>query len=771
MLFSSTFKLGLRALKRDKTYSLVNIIGLSLGLVSCAYVFLYAYQSLTYDHYHDYQKIYRINSTWVGSEENRSMAITAPAVGFELTDNYGHVENAAIISAMNSKHTIAVGESSFEMKNFRSTSPGVLEVFNFKLLSGTKSNQGVYIDDSWALRLFGRVDCAGEIVTIGDKSHKVSGVFERWPQNVDLRLEGILMTKLDPTDWEQFGFMTYIKSSAGFGPLQNALTEISERLYFGEEHGNDHILLEAQSLNGLHFSKSILGDMPKGNITFTYLALATGIILVFIILINISNLSIIRAVDAIRMNGIRKILGASRRQIQLYQLVQLLTLYSISLIIAATLFQVLTDYFTELTGITVVPTEHLGLLLAFAFIFLILILTTGLLVDRLSLRIKAVHALKNQVSSQLPGSRLRKSMVVFQFIITGLVISCLLILTLQWQYIKNKDLGFDTKNVGVVSLQSDEVNVPVLANELVSLMGEDNVSLGTWGTIPGGDVSFTTANLPHSNIDNLVNIVTYDQNFLKVFDIQVREGTVPTKNVMEEHLTQPILINKTLARLIENPINEQITVTWFTASVKGIIEDYHYQSLHNVIQPLIMIPQGERYENYTHVFVKTPQNKVQELKTTLMKELTPSDYTFQMMDDYVLAKYNEEQKSIILFLYFSLICLLIAILGIMGVVTYALKKREYEIGIRKILGAQMRHLYQLFAGEMLGLLAIAGIIGVPLAIYVKEQILGLYAFQVTFDWWYFLVPTTLIIVTAMSLVLFKITSSGKANPVDLLREE
>ncbi len=772
MLFNSSARLSLRALKRDKTYSLVNIIGLSLGLVSCAFVFLYAYHTLTYDHYHpDYKQIYRVNSTWVGTEEKRSMAITAPAVGFELTSNFSFVENAAIISAMNSRKTLTVGESNFEMKHFRSASPGVLDVFHFNLLSGTKTETGIYLDDSWALKLFGNIDCVGKVVTIGDKEHIVSGVFERWPQNVDLRLEGLLMTELDQSDWEQFGFMTYTNSNTGFAPLQNALTEISERLYFGEEYGNDHILLEAQSLDGLHFAKSILGDLPKGNITFTYLALATGIILVIVILINIANLSTIRAVDAIRMNGIRKILGASQKQILLYQLVQLLTLYCISLIIAATLFQVLSGYFAELTGIIVVPTEHLGLLLAFAFIFLLLILGTGLLVDRLSLQIKAVHALKNHVSSQLPGSRLRKIMVVFQFIITGLVISCLLVLTLQWRYIKNKDLGFNTENVAVISLLNGEVNAHVLKNELVSLMGADNVSLGTWGTIPGGDVSFTTATLPHSNIDNPVNIVTYDENFLKVFNIKVREGTVPSKNVMEERLTQPVLINQTLARLIENPIDEQITVTWFTASVQGIIEDYNYQSLHNVIQPLIMIPQGERYENYTHIFIKTPLSKVQEVESILTNELTPSDYTFQMMDDHLLSKYNEEQKSISLFIYFSLICLLIAILGILGVVTYTLKKREYEIGIRKILGAQMKHLYVLFANEMLVLLTVSGIICIPLAIYLKERILQIYAFQVTFNWWYFFLPMFLIVITAMALVIFKINSTGKVNPVNLLRED
>ncbi|WP_421871211.1 ABC transporter permease [Marinoscillum sp.] len=771
MNVSSSIKLSLRALRRDKTFSIINILGLSLGLACCAFVFLYAFHSLTYDHYHqDYKNIYRINSSWVGTAEKRSMAITAPTVSYTLASNYSFIESACTISAINNPETLQAAGNSFALSNFREGNSETLNVFNFQLINGTKQDQGIYLNEEWAKKVFGRVDCIGERVSINDQHYQVNGVYENWPQNVDLKIDVLLIQEYDPNDWERFGFITYAKINGEKVALQQALQSISDDLYNQEKNGNDYILLEAQAMDGLHFDKSIVMDQPKGNQTYTYLALTTAVILIVIVLINISNLSVIRGIDAIRMNGIRKILGASKTQIRAYQLVQLVILIGISLIIAITLFQLITPYFQELTGVQILMEEHASLLLLFSLTFISLIILVGMASERLSGRINPINALKNQISNNLSGGQLRKSLVILQFVITGFVMSGLLILMLQWNYIQSKDLGFNPENVAVISLTEDSPDLTAVRANLTALVGDQNVSMGTWGTIPGADVPFTTATIPETNMNIPVNVIDYDPNFLNVFEIGLIKGTIPTTRITEEGQTQPVLVNQAMSQLLADPLETNISMVWLKGKIAGIVADYHYQSLHNTIEPLILIPQQQEAV-YTHIFIKTPMNRLSDIASLLSKTLEPTQYNLQLLDQKLLVNYQQEQEAISLIFYFSLISLFISILGIVGVVSYILKKREYEIGIRKILGAQLNHLYQLFGREMALLIVIAGVISIPCGYYLKSQILALYAFKVDFSWWYLLVPMAVTILSSMTIVLYQIKRASTVDPVKLLRDE
>ena len=770
MNLNSTFKLALRSLRRDKTFSLINIIGLSLGLVSCAFVFLYSAHSLTYDQYHEaYESIYRINSSWVGTADKRSMAITAPAVGHKLQRDYSFIDAVGIISAMGELQSMTVDENTFEITNFRNGDRGVLDVFTFNLLSGTKTDEGLYIDEAWAIKLFGKVDCVGESVMIADQAHQISGVFEAWPQNVDLPLEGLLIQDYSGVYRDAFAFITYVKSGIESIQLTQTLATLSDQLYDKEEFNGDDILLEPVALRGLHFQESIMGDMPKGNKTYTYLALSTAIILVIIVLINISNLSIIRAMDAIKLNGIRKILGARNVHIQLYQAFQLVVLFMISACIALTLFQLISPYFTELTGIQVTA-DHFPLLASYVSIFLILILLIGTYAERISIHIKPVNALKNQLSNRLPGGMIRKSLVTFQFVITGLIISSLLVLITQWDYIQSKDLGFNAKNVAVISLLNRDVDAQILKTEISSIIDEENISLGTWNTMPGADVTFTTASIPESQLDFPVNVIDYDPNFLNVFEINLLSGTMPTTNILESGQPQPVLINQALSKLLDEPINNNIQLTWMKSHVKGVISDYNYQSLHNSVEPLVLMPQ-QKNARLSRVFVKLPLEKMSDLQHLLSKKLDAKAYSIDFMDQMLLENYQQEKEAISLIFYFALISFFISILGIVGVVSYMLKKREYEIGIRKVLGASLSNLCALFGSEVMELMTLSGLICAPLAYILKDQILGLYAFQVNFHWWYLLLPTVAIIITAMVIVFYQIIKAGQVNPVNLLKDD
>ncbi|MEQ8471224.1 MAG: FtsX-like permease family protein [Marinoscillum sp.] len=768
------FKLAFRSLLRDKLFSLVNIIGLSLGLMSCAFIFIYVFHSINYDRYHDnLETIYRVNSSWIGATDKRSMAITPPAVGSVLAENYSFVKSSATISAMNEQVTINRENHSFIAKNFVEATPSILDVFTFKFVVGDESialkdKKDIIINVSWANKIFGTTDCLGKLVAVNGKQKRISGVYEDWPQNIDLPMEGVIPGDFPTDNWEMFGFRTYVNLTSNQpSDLQGALHNISEDNYDENTFEGEKILMEAQPLKGMHFAPGIALDSPKGSKTYMYLAFASGCILILILLINISNLGIIRAVDSIKQTGLRKILGASKVQLLRSNVLQLVLIFFISWVLGSTFFQFVAPVFTELTGIAIVAKEHLQIITIFIIALLVLVILTSVYTDTISSSINPILALKKKFSSNLPGTSIRKILVVFQFVITGVVVTGLLILILQWQYIQTKDLGFNASNVLVVSLQNPRLDVVPLNNELSELIGSENISIGNWGSLPGSDVSFTSATFEIAGVKQEVpvNVINYDRNFLNVFDIHLFQG----KNHFNEE--KKVLINQSLAKLLEEPINRNFQLPWLSNPViSGVIVDYHYQSLHNQVDPLILIPQ-HKINNPTHLYLKTTIDKYRLLEARILKHWTPGDFKIDWLDNKLMSNYQQELEAISIVFYFSVLSLFISLLGLFGVVSYSLKRRLYEIGIRKVLGAQIRDLLNLFGKEILTLLLIASLITLPLGVFLKNQLLDLYAFKPDFNNLILVVPSLIIVVLAYAIVGLQVTRASHINPTRLLRDE
>lgn len=764
-------KLALRTLLRDRMFTVVNVIGLSLGIMSYAFIFIYTYHNLTYDTYHtDIENIYRVNTTWLGADNSKSMAITAPLLATTLISDYSFTKGSATISAQNEQLTISAGSHEFVARNFRLSTPGILDVFTFEFLAGTPetallSEKQIIINKSWAEKLYHTTNCLDKKLTINGEQFVVKGVYKDWPQNIDLPIEGVISASF-PQNWDMFGFITYVNVESGSGPLlTRALTELSEVQYTKNEIQSETLLLQAQPLVGLHFAESILMDQPKGNKSYVYLSLTAGCILVLIILVNISNLGIIRAVDGIKQVGLRKILGASTFHLIGSSALQFIVMFGISWIIGITLFQLISPTFYEYTGITINTVEHLGLLSICIGSLLMLVLLVGAYTDRLSIRIDPITALKNRVSSSLPGSSLRKVLVVFQFIVTGIVVSALVILLTQWSYIRSKDLGFDTSGVMVVSIQNPKIEITPLKNELQNMLGEKNVSLGSWGSLPGSDVPFTTAHISQANeIKEIpVNVIDYDQNFLEVFDIPLLKGM--------SNQPDQILINQAMAMKVADPINARISLPWIqSARVGGIIMDYHYKSLHNQVEPLILIPQ-EGSTHITHIYLKGQIRDFRAVDEAIRHHWEPASYKLEFVDEKLMTNYQKEKEAISIIFYFSALSLFISILGLFGVMTYILKRRLYEIGIRKVLGAEVKDLLRLFGREIILLLAVATISAFPMIILLKQKLLGLYAFKPEFNNTWLLLPCLVIMILAYLMVGFQVISASNINPSKLLRDE
>ena len=777
-----------RALKKDVLFSAINIIGMSLGLVSCGFIFLYTYHSLTFDHYHeDVEQIFRITSTWMGEKDKQSMTISSHGVGPYLADNYSFIESSCRISYLNEQLKLTHGPKEFILSNFRPAEADILDVFTFKFIEGDRktiknAKSGLIINKIWALKIFGTTQCIGETVHIEDQTHEIKGVFETWPQNIDFPIEGVIIEDYGlELDWEKFAYYTYVKTtrSSNHGELSKALMSISEE-YFHENEGNAfYIIFEAQPLNGLHFTEVLQADTPKGNIAFVYFFLAAGIILVLVVFLNIINLGVIKSIEEVKSLGIRKILGAKNLQLTGTFYSQLILLFILSILIGATFLQPGRYIFKEVTGIELELFSVHGIILILTVIlFFILTIMSGVYSLGFILLIQPINALKNKITGNLPAVKSRKIMVALQFIISGILLSGLNLLIAQWNFISNKEMGFDSSRIMIIDFLKDS-EIDPLHHELSNAIGYENVSKGGWGSLPQSQegLFFQVASFPdHPNITKQnVFIQKIDSTFLDIFNISVNHGHKPLSYNQEIEFKGPriqVLVNQSLADLLGNPIGTQMNLDgWLKTEIIGVFQNYHFQSLHNPIQPQVFIPANSTGEQATYLFIRIGNYNREKISSLINKHLDPAQYELYMLDDKLLSNYGKEKEAIWLFSYFSVLCIVISYLGIFGIISYVLKRRIFEIGIRKVLGANIYHLIRLFGREILFILGLSLLFIMPLSAILKKFFFGLYAYHPDLKFYWLIIPNLISILLAFVIITIKIKIASTVNPSFLLKEE
>ncbi len=765
-------KSSIRSIWSDPVCSLVNCFGLSLGAMSCAFLWVYITHNLTYDHYHEnLREIYRINTTWTGGDTNQSMAITVPGLGTALAKDYPLVAAYACISAIEKDVIVQYDHHDHTFQNIRAANADILNVFTFHFIHGDqqtalREQNQLILNETSAKKLFGTIHCIGEIVVVKDIPRKVVGVFEDLPQNVDLPISGV-MNETFPDNWEMFAFHTYVKtSSPDQHQLDQALLQLSEEHFGGSSHPSEQIIMQAQPLKEVHLAKAIMGDQPKGNRVYIFLTLAAGLVLALIVLINISNLGAIKALDETRQQGIRQVLGASPTLIISQSLCKLALLYGISCLLGLTFIQMFATTFYELTNIHLKFDEHWKTMASFALVFFLLVLIAGGINSLIFIKVRPMNALKNQLNSRLSNDRYRKALVVFQFLVTIITLSTLLILSRQWSFIQATNLGFD-RNTMIIYLPKDNPKLEPVVNALAYLLGEHQISMGSWGATPGADVPFTTASI--SNNGQHINIqshaISCDKNFLEVLNIPLVQGHLPSS----QH--QEILINQTLADMLDKPLEANISLPWLPdGKVVGIIRDYHYQSLHTPLAPLILVPQLNN-NHMTHIYLKGACKQQEAIQAILEENWGTGSYQIRTLNEEMMDNYPQEQEALYLLSYFAGLSLFISLLGLFGILVYLLKKRLFEIGIRKVLGAGFYDLMGLFGKEIIISLAISSGISLPISWFIRLKVFDLYAYKTNLSAWMFLVPIAAVIMASCLLISYQIYRASKKNPARILHQE
>lgn len=831
-MFKNYFKIAFRNLVKDRSYSLINILGLALGITSCLFIFLYVQNELSYDDYHTKSdRIFR-----VAQEANGRQGFSWVGSGMvnDLEKEFSNIEQTVRIhrasSLVSYNDEVNNINKSFRESRFVFSDPNIFDVFTIPLIEGNKGSVlsdlgNVVISEEIGTKYFGDNDPLGKTLVLENNlSLTVTGVFETLPENTHLAIDLISSyttlksfygypTNQDFTSYWWPIAWNYIVLNEGADPqaIQSEMEDFSSRYRDADEVSTYDFILQPLSEIYLH---SKLSDEMKagGNINTIYIFSAIAIIILFIACINFMNLSTARSAKRGLEVGVRKTLGASKQQLIGQFLGESILLTTIAILFSVALIEFSMPFFTHITGKEIAinylqaPQFWVGLL----SITVIIGILAGLYPAFFLSAFTPSSILKGKNTTQSSGSTLRKGLVVFQFGISVILIFGTLVIYQQLNFMQNAELGFETEQTISISTSGIQSNYELVKEELLK---EANVVGATGSSVlPGYSAGWS----PNYNIEGLqpgetytMNYQSVDYNFFDQFGIEVIAGRNFSKEyATEAGITTPrdperglytrteksFIINESAVKEYGWTLNSAIgkEVELFTeengtrfldvkGEIVGVVEDYHTVSLHNKIEPVIYDVAKFNYANGTYsygvsvMFVKVaPGNAskaMAQLEETWSTIVPDRPFVASYLDERLEALYRSEIQVSNIITLFAILAILIACMGLFGLSSFMAERRLKEIGIRKVFGASIQSLLVLMSMDFVKLVVVGMLISAPIAWYIMDQWLQNFAYHIAMS------PMLIIIagLVALSIALITVSSqsikASLANPVKTLRSE
>jgi len=810
-MIKSYLKTALRFLLKNKTFSFINIFGLAAGTLCCLYILLYVQQQYSYDKQHkDAHRIYRVTTDLVLTGDRHHSGASSPPITpamkseFPEVENYTRVVETDILGAK--EHLLRYKEQSYYENGALYVDSTFFDIFTYNFVEGHAAHAlddpyDIVLLKSVAEKLFGQESAVGKMINIDDAygkhDFKVTGVVDQ--SLGKSHIEGNLFITMKSgqtgnaiagiTEWAGNNFLfAYVKLRPGADPLM-----LEKKLpAFLNKHAADRLKalgmqkqLHLQHVTEIHTAPSYEIEPTKtANPSFLLILVIIAILIQVIACINFMNLSTARASKRAKEVGVRKVIGAGKYDLIKQFLGESFLLAFIGVIIALPLLYVLLPYLNDITKADI----HLTLFTDYRLWMMLgsLVLVTGLLAGSYPAfylsAFEAIKVIKGNFSSKISATGIRKSLVVFQFVLSIVMIIGIIIIYSQLNYIKSKDLGFDKNQKLVFNFYTNDAQnkMSALANDLKQLAWVKYVTsadnylsqfvLHDHGVYPEGG-NMTTA------VD--AQNIACDQYFVKANGIKLISGRdfLPGDS-------NKVLINQTLAKRLN--LNAQTApgarlYSKFTAApatyvtVEGVMKDFNYNSLHDGVKPFMLV-----YDNapgdLSSMVVSTSSTDYKRLlgsiATIWRKDMQSVPFQYAFLDDEVQKQYEGEVIISQIINSFTVIAILISCLGLFGLAAFSAEQRKKEIGIRKVLGSSVGGIVGLLSKDFLILVGISFVIATPVAWYfMSHWFLQGFAYQIPLRWWMFALAGLVAALVALITVSSQAIKAALMNPVKSLKTE
>jgi putative ABC transport system permease protein len=799
-MIKNYLKSALRNIKRHKGYAFINIAGLAIGMACCILILMYITTELSYDRYHEKaDRIFRLgmDATVGGSTVVAPISDvpSAPA----LVQGYPEVLDAVRIRTI-SKRSVTYEDRVFYETGILFADNSIFQVFTFPLIKGDphtalKRAYTAVLTQETAGRYFGSENPLGRILNYNNQyDFTVTGVVENVPQNshftFDMLCSYETLYDLDREAMENwFNFMdyTYLLLPEGFDYkiLENKFPALIEK-YMGSmlKALGGEIKFFLQPLTSIHLHSNLENEIrANSSIAYIYIFTAIGIFILCIACINFMNLATARSATRAKEVGLRKVVGAERKEL-VWQFLGESLIYSIfSLAIAILLVRLAVPFAESLSGrrMSLNIAEMPWLVPGLIALVLLVAFVAGSYPALFLSSFRPAQVLKGNLRAGSGHSRLRSFLVVAQFIISiSLIIGTGIILN-QLKFMKNKDLGFEKENVLVIEVRDRSIrqSFESIKAEIRKIPGVLSVSSAS--LVPGQEPSVQPF-IPEGYTEKqaqLMEVFRVDHDFFPTLGMEIAQG----RNFSPEYGTDSrsaVIINETAAKRYkwEDAIGKTIRVPsdevgkWETLTVVGVVKDFHRTSLHSVIAPQII---GNDPNSFNELAIRiNPENADTTLSLIGEKwrEVDPTrPFDFLYLDGLIDRQYGAEERLSDIFSSFSVFAVFIACLGLFGMASFAAEQRTKEIGIRKVLGASVPGIVVLLSKDFLKLVVAANIIAWPLAYFGMSRWLQNFAYKSGIGVWIFLLTGILALGIALATVSYQSVKAALLNPVDAIKYE
>ncbi|MDH5383968.1 MAG: ABC transporter permease [Candidatus Aminicenantes bacterium] len=797
-------KVAIRNILKHKGFSIINIVGLAIGIACSILILIFVAHELSYDKFHEKaDRTYRIAVRASVGDTKIRQTYSSSATFKKLLEDFPEIEVG--VKFLNLGRTpVKLGEITFYESRFFALDSTFFDVFTFPLIHGNPKTalsepNSMVVSKNTALKYFGSTDAVGKILRSdfsygpGSVDFEITGVSENVPDNSHFHYDLLVSSSTFPTfindpGWSSNNFITYVVLKEGTTAewFNERLKEFTRRYMGGERFdawvakGNfwEYFL---QPLTKIHLNSDLNGEFEaNGNETYVYIFSAISIIILLIACINFMNLSTAKSSLRAKEVGMRKVVGSGRGGLVFQFLSESVLLSFISLTIGMVLVIILLPLYKNLIGrqLEIHYFDNLVAIPSLLALGLIVGVISGSYPAFFLSSFKPITALKGMTIRSKGGSWLRNILVIFQFMISIFLIIGTLAVNQQLKFFQNKKLGFDKEQVLVIR------NPGALGNNITPFKEalrkySSIIDVSGSNTLPGK--SFSNIGFGAEGVDKsfTLNLCVCDYDFLETLKLELAQGRFFSRDFVTD--SHAAVLNEKAVELLgwDDPIGKKIN-NWarnrgdFT--VIGVIKDYHYESLHQEIRPQALFLSDGYYTNVeSYISVRLNTENISETigyVENTWKDFAPNKpFEYSFLDEDYDNLYMNEQQTRKLFSIFSFLAIFIACLGLFGLASFIADRRTKEIGIRKVLGASVPGIVQILNKHFVKWVFIANLIAWPIAWFIMNRWLQNFAYRIELSWWMFVLAAVLALVIALITVSFQTVKAALRNPVDSLRYE
>jgi len=789
-MLKNLIKIAFRNIVKEKIYSAINIVGLTIGITCSVFLLMYILDELSYDRYHkNADNIYRVVSDIREPDNAFVWAVAQIPLADELRDNYPEVSNAVRFFGLN-RTLYKNGDKQFYETDFFLADSTVFDMFTYEFISGDPATAldnpfSIVLTEKVAIKYFGGAEQAlgQSLQNQQGEEHKVTAVLKDVPLNSHFRFSALISRRSQPGyqgSWGSFGVFTYIQLPSGYdlskmyGSLDKIIKEKVNTIF---DQFNIKITYVLQPITEIHLHSKIQDEAEAGgDITYIYIFAVIATFMLIIACINYMNLATARSANRSKEVGLRKVMGSQRRQLITQFMTESIVIACISLVFAVVLIYALLPGFNTLANKELPFSYVLQLMVLFSLIGIVIFvgIVGGSYPAFYLSGFNPVSVLKGKMAARGGSVIFRKVLVVFQFGISIFMLICTMLVFEQLKYIRNKDLGFDKARVIRLDLSEKEMRdkSSVLAERLKQIPIVTNVGMAN--TSPGQGISKNLIKVEDEEgklSDRGVDLYAADFDFIKTMAMTIVQGRDFSRDVPSD-TTYAVLVNEAMVKRMAwtNPLGKKFVFddggsnkTPTVTQVIGIVKDYHQNSLYDPIEPLLIYPA----KDLNYVFVRTAEGDVKESVASVEKawnETFPNSiFEYEFLDQDFNSQYKADEKRSLIFTMFSGLTIVIACLGLLGLSAFTTEQRTKEIGVRKVIGASVRGLIYLVSKEFFLLVGIGTIISFPFAWYLTEAWLQNFAYRIELinEWQTFFFSALLACLITLATVSFHVVRCSR----------